>query len=352
VVGVWAGNTDNSAMAEGTSGLTGAAPIWHDFMTAVYNDPDLTTLLEQPGLPELRADFAPPSGLEERPVCVLSAMRDPLPAEEGCSRTRLEWFMVGESDLGPKPTDVPTATPEPTPTPEEPGEGEEPVALPPTRLQIEPGLWVLSVLPLDEALGQMVEASLDAESLPEGAPSPSAPRYCELSQITSDMENVSLQIFIAAPTDRVDAIRARNWAYANNVPIVPGVVCPVEVVEEIQTPQADIDTALGATFEITSPEMEAEVYGVIPIVGTAAWDPARYDYYKIELSRLDGSPTDWLTVGDIHREPVVDDVLEYLNTAALEPGTYLIRVVVVQVDGNFPPPFTIQITVLPGPPPE
>ncbi len=353
VVGVWAGNTDNSEMAEGTSGLTGAAPIWHDFMTAVYNDPDLAALLERPGLPELRADFTPPSGLEERPICVLSTLHDPLPAEQGCSRTRLEWFRVGESDLGPKPTDVPTATPEPTPTPPEAAEGEEPVALPPTRLQIEPGLWVLSVLPLDEELGQMVEVSLEgAESLPEGAPQPNPPHYCELSEVTQEMENLSLQIFIAAPTDRVDAIRARNWAYANNVPIVPGVICPVEVVEEALSPQAEIDPALGATFEITSPEMEAEVYGVVPIVGTAAWDPARFTYYKIELARLDGSPIDWLTVGDIHTEPVVNDVLEYLNAGALEPGAYLLRVVVVQVDGNFPPPFTIQITVLSGPPPE
>ncbi|MBI4769196.1 MAG: hypothetical protein HY784_01980 [Chloroflexi bacterium] len=31
-VGVWVGNADNSPMAEGVSGLTGAAPIWAAFM--------------------------------------------------------------------------------------------------------------------------------------------------------------------------------------------------------------------------------------------------------------------------------------------------------------------------------
>src|SRR6185503_17738782 len=31
VTGVWVGNADNAAM-RGTTGLTGAAPIWHDFM--------------------------------------------------------------------------------------------------------------------------------------------------------------------------------------------------------------------------------------------------------------------------------------------------------------------------------
>jgi membrane peptidoglycan carboxypeptidase len=37
VVGVWTGNTDNSEMLN-ISGLTGAAPLWRDFMQAVYSD--------------------------------------------------------------------------------------------------------------------------------------------------------------------------------------------------------------------------------------------------------------------------------------------------------------------------
>jgi penicillin-binding protein 1C len=35
VTGVWVGNADNSVM-QGTTGLTGAAPIWHDFMLAAH----------------------------------------------------------------------------------------------------------------------------------------------------------------------------------------------------------------------------------------------------------------------------------------------------------------------------
>ena len=37
VVGVWAGNADNSPMVD-ISGLTGAAPLWSDFMQSVYNN--------------------------------------------------------------------------------------------------------------------------------------------------------------------------------------------------------------------------------------------------------------------------------------------------------------------------
>jgi hypothetical protein len=43
--GVWAGNSDGRPMRN-TSGLTGAAPIWSDFMQAVLADPTLLAVLE------------------------------------------------------------------------------------------------------------------------------------------------------------------------------------------------------------------------------------------------------------------------------------------------------------------
>jgi membrane peptidoglycan carboxypeptidase len=51
VTGVWVGNADNSQM-QGTTGITGAAPIWHDFMIKAFN------ILKLP--PE---DFKQPSGV-------------------------------------------------------------------------------------------------------------------------------------------------------------------------------------------------------------------------------------------------------------------------------------------------
>ncbi len=36
VTGVWVGNANNQAMAPGTNGITGAAPIWHDFMEGAF----------------------------------------------------------------------------------------------------------------------------------------------------------------------------------------------------------------------------------------------------------------------------------------------------------------------------
>jgi penicillin-binding protein 1C len=67
VAGVWAGNSDGRPMRN-TSGLTGAAPIWHDFMQAVIDDPAMLAVLDAPVEPGLWG-FAPPASVEQRPDC-------------------------------------------------------------------------------------------------------------------------------------------------------------------------------------------------------------------------------------------------------------------------------------------
>jgi penicillin-binding protein 1C len=77
VVGVWAGNTSHEAM-HNVTGLTGAAPIWHQFVRSV--------LAGQPEKPFLR-----PPGLVEVEVCTLSGL---LPTPD-CPYRRREWFIDG-----------------------------------------------------------------------------------------------------------------------------------------------------------------------------------------------------------------------------------------------------------------
>jgi 1A family penicillin-binding protein len=77
VVGVWVGNANNDPMVN-ISGVSGAGPIWHDFMRAV--------LLGQPEM-----QFERPNGLVRVEVCSLSGL---LPTPE-CPYTRLEWFIEG-----------------------------------------------------------------------------------------------------------------------------------------------------------------------------------------------------------------------------------------------------------------
>jgi 1A family penicillin-binding protein len=77
VVGVWAGNADNSPMIE-VSGISGAGPIWNEFMRRVLR-----------GQPEL--EFPVPDGLVRAEVCATSGLL-PTPL---CPKTRWEWFIDG-----------------------------------------------------------------------------------------------------------------------------------------------------------------------------------------------------------------------------------------------------------------
>jgi penicillin-binding protein 1C len=77
LVGVWVGNSGYEAM-HNVTGLTGAAPIWHEVMR---------------GLLQGRSDqpFVRPSGLTQAEVCGLSGL---LPTS-ACQHTRPEWFIDG-----------------------------------------------------------------------------------------------------------------------------------------------------------------------------------------------------------------------------------------------------------------
>ncbi|MBN1120014.1 MAG: PBP1A family penicillin-binding protein [Anaerolineae bacterium] len=353
VVAVWAGNTDNTPMAEGTSGLTGAAPIWHDYMTAVYALPHIDSLIGGEGLPPLRSGFSAPQGLEKQPVCVLSSLRDPRLAEEGCPLERDEWFRIGTSEWDPEPT--PTLEPTPSPTPdEEADEGdEEEEHLPPLHEEVSEGLWQISVLAMNEdqqaALVELMADSWDA--LPDDLPTPATPKYCVMSADIEDVEGAAVQLFISAPDDEGDAIRARNWALANGIPIEPGILCPTEDLGDTIPADLFVDADTGSMYAIDDPNPGDEVYGIHPIIGTAIFDPAEIQYYKLEIGPGE-FPTEWITFGGVHTEPVEDGVLEELHADASDvfpPGPYVVRLVLVRQDSNYLTPFTVPITIVPVP---
>jgi membrane carboxypeptidase/penicillin-binding protein PbpC len=83
LVGVWVGNSNHEAMHDVT-GLTGAAPIWHETMRALLQ-----------GQPD--KSFQRPDGLTQVEVCGLSGLL-PTPA---CAQTRQEWFFPGTEPTSP-----------------------------------------------------------------------------------------------------------------------------------------------------------------------------------------------------------------------------------------------------------
>jgi len=109
VVGVWVGNSDNSEM-EGVSGITGAAPIWHDIMEKALE-----------GKPA--SNFTRPPGIIDAEVCATTGRA---PSDKCPSDKRIR--EVFKSDQGPLPADEliehqvevgdPNATLQPTPPPQ------------------------------------------------------------------------------------------------------------------------------------------------------------------------------------------------------------------------------------------
>ncbi len=77
VVGVWVGNADNSPMRY-VSGITGAGPIWHDFMEEALKGKPVR-------------NFQRPAGVVEVEVCEASGL---LPTEH-CPRRKREVFIAG-----------------------------------------------------------------------------------------------------------------------------------------------------------------------------------------------------------------------------------------------------------------
>ncbi|HEX7451071.1 MAG TPA: penicillin-binding protein 1C [Polyangiaceae bacterium] len=76
-VAVWAGNFDGSPMT-GSTGVTGAGPLFHEVMLAAMRGRDRAPLLDH-------------SGLRSREVCELSGAL----ASDSCPHRRREWFVPG-----------------------------------------------------------------------------------------------------------------------------------------------------------------------------------------------------------------------------------------------------------------
>jgi LysM repeat protein len=82
---------------------------------------------------------------------------------------------------------------------------------------------------------------------------------------------------------------------------------------------------------ITSPAPEQAVSGTFQIYGTATVE--NFDFYKLEI-RPDGRSA-YATV-EQYDTPVINGLLGEINTAAFGPGQYWVRLVVVDITGNYP----------------
>jgi hypothetical protein len=92
---------------------------------------------------------------------------------------------------------------------------------------------------------------------------------------------------------------------------------------------------------ITSPGLGAEVSGLVPIFGTAEHE--NFKFYKLEYG-IGSNPNGW-SYFDGGESQVQGGRLGTLNAGALPPGSYGIRIVVVDTTGNFPQPCETTIVI-------
>jgi len=309
-VGVWTGNTDNSPMID-ISGLTGAAPLWGSYMEQVYSNGGLVAKLEVNGLVP-PTEFIRPAGISERPLCALASAA------------------VGSVDCVPDGSELflgSATPPTPVPTVDRPAVSWE---------KLDPAVWRVAAIPLPPLpdVGAAAPPPDDDQSPPQ--------LFCHFAEGTP-LEllppQAAPQVFLTPPRNPESLKHAHEWAQGNNVAILPTSPCTEELLA------LGLGANQTAVWRITSPKDGDTVSGNVPIVGTASFDPAVVEFYKVELGIPNGADIQWLTLGETHNTPVVNGTLEVLQAEALPPGPYFLRLIVVQDSNYVGEPHQVQITI-------
>jgi hypothetical protein len=307
-VGVWTGNTDNSE-TQNVSGLSAAAPLWAAYMQAVYGDPELLSVLDNNGArpPD---DFIAPPGLETRQICDLASVA---PGAGDCLPGGSELFLV----TGP----------------ETENEDLDPASV--AWEEIDPAVWRVPAVPLPP-LPETLLVELTEESMPPQ-------QYCHFEAgVALDLlpADALPTLFLSPPRNNESVEEAHRWAAEHGLAILPAEACNDELLAAAR------NSDILAVWRITSPRTGDAVSGVLPIIGTADFDPNKVQFYKVELGMGDLENPQWVTLGNASSTPVVNGTLEMLHADALPAGEYFLRLIVITMDGNYVgEPHMVRVTI-------
>lgn len=307
-IGVWVGNNDGQPMVN-SSGLTGAAPIWNEVMTGIYNNPNYLGAFATNG--QLLNDQPfPPDGMTLRQICDVRRLTDPA---TGCPATINEWFLDGPTGIPDADGNLnyPPITIENTPVPTQGSVVE----------LVSPGVYQTLAFALPPEVANSIQFNVGP-----GEKQPLPPKYCRVpvqdaqQAINSGAQN---QWFIGGPaTSQADAVEAERYARERNLAFLPTIDCWADVYS-IQT----IGSA-GAVLQIQQPTNGQVVSGFLPIIGTAQFDGSQGDHYHMFIRG--GQFADWTPLGQPHNTPVTNGQLEGLHADALQSGSYVLRLGLVR----------------------
>jgi hypothetical protein len=170
---------------------------------------------------------------------------------------------------------------------------------------------------------------------------PVMPVIAPTSQPTATVTNGPLAASTLTPT----SLPATMTATATATRVRPTLQKPPTPTSEVSgTPTPIVRPAAcpNPNVCITSPGLNQGVQGNVPVRGTATH--SSFQYYKVEVGQ-GNNPREWTVVGQLHHTPVNGGVLETFNASAYPPGTYTLRLVVVDQTGNYPEPCQVTISV-------
>jgi penicillin-binding protein 1C len=321
-VGVWVGNNNGDPMV-GSSGLTGAAPIWNSVITGIYNNPNLLASFAYNGqlLPD-KLDV--PAGMSLREICDVRNLRDPA---ADCSR-RNEWFLDGPAGIpdGQGGLYFPAAPPP-----------AQPPVSGPQLTEVSPGVYQVLVSRIPPEIANLIQFPVGP-----GQPTPPSPLYCQVpNELAGAAQGAAPQLFIAPPPVPEDAVSAEQYARNNGLAFLPTIACTPELLQSSNIAAGGGGVAVGV---ITSPAPDQILTGETPIFGTAQFPNNAGQFYKLEVI---GPPfVDWVTIGTTHTENVTNGYLENLFVPGLAPGDYRLRLVIVDAGGGFlQSPYEVPFTV-------
>lgn len=87
-----------------------------------------------------------------------------------------------------------------------------------------------------------------------------------------------------------------------------------------------------AQVQISSPEINQEIRGMVPIIGSASTND--FQYYKVEYG-VGPNPSDWALIDRMFETPVINGQLVVWNTTTVPDGVYSLRLRAVKQDGNY-----------------
>jgi penicillin-binding protein 1C len=301
-VGVWVGNNDGTPMV-GSSGLTGAAPIWNSVLSGIYRDPLLLNSFAVGG--QLLPDKPqPPAGMSRVEICDVRRVSDP---SSGCPATVTEWLLDGVAGIPDGDGNL-QFPPQVVNEPPQSGYVQE----------ISPDVYRALVFPIPDAIAGGITYQLSP-----GDKTPPPPRYCRITPDLANANGAQELVFVAGPvTSQGDLVEAEKYARANGIAILPTIDCWQELLTAAPAP--GITTAI-----ITSPTNGQWVTGPMPIMGTAQFDPSVADFYQFFL--MGGQYSDWIPLGGSGYSPIVDGELAMLTIDGLMPAsTYQLRLALFQ----------------------